>query len=367
MPRLISNARYFFPFIVLGLVIGAAGLWLRPAATPAPEPVAAALGAGPVSYASAVDRAAPWVVNIYTTTVVTEQPGFFFNDQNLQRFFGAIGPPRQRTERNLGSGVVVDSRGVVLTNHHVIAGAAQIQVAISDGRVAQATVIGFDEDTDIAVLKLDASELPAAPANDGGALRVGDVVLAIGNPFGIGQTVTMGIVSATGRTVSNLSSYEDFIQTDAAINSGNSGGALINARGDLVGINTAMYTRNSGAQGIGFAIPMDVARGVAKEILAKGYVVRGWLGVDGDPENFAGSSAPDGVLVTRLQADGPAQRAGIKMEDRLLSVNGKPLLNRDDLRRAIAELKPGMIALVEGTRAGIPYRVNVDVEQRPRQ
>jgi len=363
-----STARYFLPFLLLGVLLGSLVLWLKPSFNAQSPASAQAPGSGPVSYATAVATAAPWVVNIYANRTVIEQPIRIVQDPNFRRFFGTpVGPQRQRTERNLGSGVIVDAAGIVLTNHHVIVGADQIQVAMSDGRVAQATVTGFDEDTDIAVLKLDSQDLSAAPSNDGGQLSVGDVVLAIGNPFGIGQTVTMGIVSATRRSVSNLSSYEDFIQTDAAINSGNSGGALINARGQLVGINTAMYSRNSGAQGIGFAIPIDVARSVTKEILQKGYVTRGWLGLDGDPENSSsGGIDPLGVLVTSMQ-NGPGARAGIRPGDRLLSINSEVLVDRDQLRRAIADLKPGMKAIVEGERSGIPFRVEVTVDQRPRQ
>jgi serine protease DegQ len=361
-----STALYFFPFVMLGIAIGAVILWLTPRAEGPVNVAPQTQSMGPVSYADAVSKAAPWVVNIYANRLITEQPWRIVADPNFQRFLGSpAGPTRQRMERSLGSGVIVAADGVVVTNHHVILDADQIQVALSDGRVAQATVTGFDEDNDIAVLKLDTRDLPAAPAIDGASLRVGDVVLAIGNPFGIGKTVTMGIVSATGRSVSNLN--EDFIQTDAAINSGNSGGALINALGDLVGINTAMYTRNSGAQGIGFAIPIDVARSVAAEILDKGYVTRGWLGLEGDPESPSTTGARNiGVLVTRMQQDGAGVRAGIRPGDRLLTINGETLVDSDEMRRIIAALKPGSVATIEGERAGIPFRVDANVEQRPR-
>ena len=245
------------------------------ATQPVPVEPPAAPANGPASYADAVAHAAPAVVNIYADKTVTERQIQIFPDPLLG---GVAGPALKRREQSLGSGVIFTPDGYVLTNNHVISGADDIQVMLHDGRVAHAKVIGTDPDTDLAVLKIDAGTLPTIQV-DPEAPRVGDVVLAIGNPFGIGQTVTMGIVSALQRQLS-LSPYEDFIQTDAAINSGNSGGALVNAEGQLVGINTAMLDRDVGAQGIGFAIPVHTAKRVLDQIVEHGHVVRGWLGVE---------------------------------------------------------------------------------------
>src|SRR5882757_4966336 len=228
------------------------------------------------SFADAVARAAPAVVNIYTARVVTERN----RATPLDQLFGDYWPSyRQRVERSLGSGVIVDEAGTIITNQHVIAGADSIRVQLADGRVAEATITGQDPDTDIAILHLSIRNLPVMPVGRSDTLRVGDIVLAIGNPYGLSQTVTQGIVSATGRGQLGLATFENFIQTDAAINLGNSGGALIDANGDLVGINTAVLNRTSGGpEGIGFAIPVNLVRGVMEQILLNGHVVRGWLG-----------------------------------------------------------------------------------------
>ncbi|MET0331560.1 MAG: trypsin-like peptidase domain-containing protein, partial [Dyella sp.] len=278
-----------FAFII-GLIWPGSGLRLRERfGLPAPttvhssaeaERTATTAPAGPVSYANAVTRAAPSVVNIYANKLVTEQALQMYSDPLMQQLFG--GQPSahtyKRQEQSLGSGVIVSAQGYVLTNNHVIANANDIQVLLYDGRVAKATVVGADQETDLAVLKIDASNLPVAHINKLPP-RVGDVVLAIGNPFGLNQTVTMGIVSAIGRQLSNASA-EDFIQTDAAINLGNSGGALVNSDGDLVGINTLLIGKAANAEGIGFAIPASTAKEVLDQIIATGHVVRGWLGAD---------------------------------------------------------------------------------------
>src|SRR5258708_9459440 len=248
-----------------------------PAAAPLAAPSAAA--AAPVvmqSFADSVARALPAVVNIYTARVVRERT----QAAPLNQLFGDYWPSyRQRVERSLGSGVIVDAMGTIVTNQHVIAGADSIRVQLSDGRIANATIVGQDPDTDLAILDLEIGDLPIMPMGRSDTLRVGDIVLAIGNPYGIGQTVTQGIVSATGRGQLGLATFENFIQTDAAINLGNSGGALIDAHGDLVGINTAVLNRNyGGPEGIGFAIPVNLVRGVMEQILKNGHVVRGWLG-----------------------------------------------------------------------------------------
>ncbi len=231
---------------------------------------------GPVSYAAAVQRAAPAVVNIHTAKVITERPRILFDDPLLQRFFGDAlsGTPRQRLQTSLGSGVIVSSDGYILTNFHVIEGADEIQIGLHSGETLRAQVVGSDTDTDLAVLKINQRNLTPIPFGESGPLAVGDVVLAIGNPFGVGQTVTMGIVSATGRSQLGISALENFIQTDAAINPGNSGGALINAYGQLVGINTAIFSKSGASHGIGFAIPAQIARDVLQQIIQSGKIVR---------------------------------------------------------------------------------------------
>ncbi|MEO6968250.1 MAG: trypsin-like peptidase domain-containing protein [Rhodanobacteraceae bacterium] len=384
--RLLRPAIFVLQFVVAGLaaafVIGL--LWpglgarlrarlglpaLTPSAQIAPAPAPQDIsGNGPVSYADAVARAAPAVVNIYADKVVTEHQVKVFPDPLMQRLFGGeTGPALKRREQSLGSGVIFTQDGYVLTNNHVIAGADDIQVMLYDGRVAHARVIGSDNDTDLAVLKVDAGRLPSIKTASG-LPRVGDVVLAIGNPFGIGQTVTMGIVSAIGRQLS-LSPYEDFIQTDAAINSGNSGGALVDARGELVGINTAMLQRDVGAEGIGFAIPVHTAKMVLEQIVEHGSVVRGWLGVDYAGVSVAADSglpaAARGATVTDVYPGGPAARAGLQTGDVLLMLGKGPILDPADLRNREAEIKPGTTIEVSGLRAGAPFHTDVVLARRP--
>ncbi|MEO7149146.1 MAG: trypsin-like peptidase domain-containing protein [Rhodanobacteraceae bacterium] len=347
----------------LGLTAPVPPAQIAPA--PAPEDLP---GNGPVSYADAVARAAPAVVNIYADKVVTERQVKVFPDPLMQRLFGGeAGPALKRREQSLGSGVIFTPDGYVLTNNHVIAGADDIQVMLYDGRVAHARVVGSDNDTDLAVLKVDAGKLPSIKTASG-MPRVGDVVLAIGNPFGIGQTVTMGIVSAIGRQLS-LSPYEDFIQTDAAINSGNSGGALVDARGELVGINTAMLERGVGAEGIGFAIPVRTAKMVLEQIVEHGSVVRGWLGADYAGVSVAADSglpaAARGATVTDVYPGGPAARAGLQTGDVLLTLGKGPILDPADLRNREAELKPGTTVEVSGLRAGAPFHTDVVLARRP--
>ena len=323
---------------------------------------------GPASYADAVARAAPAVVNIYADKTITERPLAVFPDPILQRLWGGMaGPALKRREQSLGSGVIFTSDGYVLTNNHVISGADDIQVLLHDGRVAHARVIGTDPDTDLAVLKIDAGTLPTIQV-DGESPRVGDVVLAIGNPFGIGQTVTMGIVSALQRQLS-LSPYEDFIQTDAAINSGNSGGALVNAEGQLVGINTAMLEHDTGAQGIGFAIPVRTAKRVLEQIVEQGHVSRGWLGVEvGNVVVSADSGLPAaarGATVVDVYPGGPAAQAGLQPGDILLKMDKQPIIDPADLRAREAETTPGSKVAVSGLRAGEPFHAEVVLAQRP--
>ncbi len=344
-----------------------------PARTIAAPPVSVPIPAeGPVSYAAAVQRAAPSVVNIYTAKVITERPNPLLSDPIFKRFFGDGNSvkPRQRLETSLGSGVILDSRGFILTNNHVIKDADEIQLVLADGRNIPAVVVGSDPDTDLAVLYVHTEDLPAIAVADSQQLRVGDVVLAIGNPFGVGQTVTMGIVSATGRSQLGINTFENFIQTDAAINPGNSGGALINAHGQLVGINTAIFSKSGGSQGIGFAIPADLAKGIMQQILGHGRVVRGWLGViaqDITPalaDSF-GLQGVQGVLISGILEHGPADRAGIEPGDIITHINGQAPRDADDLLYIIAMQPPGSVASIEGWRANHRLKLKAMIAERP--
>ena len=325
---------------------------------------------GPVSYADAVAIAAPSVVNIYANKVVTEPAVKMYDDPLMQRLLGGQPTTYQHSEQTLGSGVIVSAQGqgYVLTNNHVIAHAADIQVLLYDGRIAKATLVGADEETDLAVLKIDARNLPVIQMADQQLLRAGDVVLAIGNPLGLNQTVTMGIVSAVGRQL-NSTSPEEFIQTDAAINLGNSGGALINTQGELVGINTLLISKTSGAEGIGFAIPVATARKVLDQLITTGHVVRGWLGADYAFVPLAANgglpAAARGVQVAEVDPGGPAAQAGIKPNDILLRIGNDDILDPADLRRREAALKPGSEVEVSGLRDGVPLHVEVTLVQRP--
>jgi len=346
-----------------------------PSVADAVAPAAPALSAGgdrPItaalpSFADAVARAAPAVVNIYTARVVTErtQPVPF------DRLFGEFWPSyRQRIERSLGSGVIIDRDGTIITNQHVIAGADSIRVQLADNRVAEATITGQDPDTDIAILHLSMGGLPTMPLGRSDTLRVGDIVLAIGNPYGLKQTVTQGIVSATGRGQLGLATFENFIQTDAAINLGNSGGALIDANGDLVGINTAVLNRSSGGpEGIGFAIPVNLVRGVTEQILRNGHVVRGWLGFrpeDLSPEQAAqlGIGADAGVIVVKILVDSPAFKGGVRPGDLITGLNGEPVKSAQDLVSRIADLKPGTSVELDGRHLRQPFRLTLDIIER---
>jgi serine protease DegS/serine protease DegQ len=361
---------------VIGLLWPGAGDRLRlraglsPSAPPAAMPAAPNSGSGPVSYADAVAAAAPSVVNIYANRIVTEQALKMYDNPVLQQLFGGTPTLYQHREQTLGSGVIVSvhGQGYVLTNNHVIAHAADIQVLLYDGRIAKASLVGADEETDLAVLKIDASNLPAIHMAVQQPLRVGDVVLAIGNPLGLTQTVTMGIVSALGRQL-NSTSAEDFIQTDAAINLGNSGGALINAQGELVGINTLLIGKAAGAEGIGFAIPVATASKVLDQLIATGHVVRGWLGANYAfvplPANNGLPAAARGVQVTSVYPGGPAALAGIKVRDILLRVGSDDILDPADLRRHEAALKPGSTVEVSGLRDGSPLHLDITPAQRP--
>jgi S1-C subfamily serine protease len=347
---------------------GSAGTATDPAAG-AVDPALPVRQAAVSSYAEAVRRAAPAVVNVYAARIVTER----LPRNILQDPFGELGPRyRQRLEQSLGSGVIVDASGQVVTNHHVIANAAAIRVQLADGREADAKVIGRDPDTDLALLRIDLRDLPAMELGRSSALRVGDIVLAIGNPLGLSATVTQGIVSATGRGQLGVAVFENFIQTDAPINVGNSGGALINTRGELVGINTAIIARNLGVEGIGFAIPVDLVRGVVGELVARGRVVRGWVGFDvaniDDATARAAGLARGGVVIVQLYQGSPAQQAGLQPGDLVTRIGGRAPASAQEVQVRIAASQPGtalLIGVQRGTQAA-DAQLQV-VEQPPRQ
>jgi serine protease DegS len=325
---------------------------------------------GPVSYATAVETAAPAVVNIHTTKVITQRINPLFDDPRFRQFFGDVFKPRQRIENSLGSGVLISSNGYILTNNHVIKGASEILVALKDGRTARANIVGVDPETDLAILTISLENLPSIVVGKSDALRVGDVVLAIGNPFGVGQTVTMGIVSAKGRSHLGINTFENFIQTDAAINPGNSGGALINASGHLVGINTAIFSKSGGSQGIGFAIPTAIAKRVMEDILQLGHVVRGWLGIE--PQDITTQLAESfglkntiGVIVAGVLRNGPADQAGIKPGDIITHINGNSVEDSNDALNLIASSRPGNKMVIDLLRDGKKISKKAEVTQRP--
>jgi serine peptidase DegS len=338
-------------------------------AVAAPPGSAAALTAE--SYAAAVRRAAPAVVNISTARLVTEQIG----PSALSQLFGDLRPLyRQRVERALGSGVIVDSSGHIITNNHVIANADTIMITLADGRATRAVVVGRDPDTDLALLSIKLKDLPVMPLGRSDRLQVGDGVLAIGNPLGLSQTVTHGIVSAIGRNQLGVATFEDFIQTDAAINSGNSGGALINTLGELIGINTAVLGKNSAGdisvEGISFAIPVNLARGVMDEILDHGRVIRGWTGIV--PEDVGDEQARQlglprgGVVITNLYRNSPAVDAGLRIGDIITEVDGKNVHNAQETLAQIASRKPGSRVQLELLRGRSNIQATLAVTERPR-
>jgi Do/DeqQ family serine protease len=323
-----------------------------------------------VSFADAAQEALPAVVHIFTSQEVRRHP--FINDPVFRHFFGdRFGPDSQR-QSGLGSGVVVSADGLVLTNNHVVESADEIEVAFHDGRKTKAQLVGADPESDLAVLKIIAdsplSPITLAPAE---SLRIGDVVLAIGNPFGVGQTVTSGIVSALGRTHLGINTFENFIQTDAAINPGNSGGALVDSNGRLVGINTAIYSQSGGSMGIGFAIPVSLAKSVMEQIIKTGSVTRGWIGVEvqdmtPDLAESFGVKLGQGALIAGVMRNSPADKAGIKPGDVLLTVGNQPVKDAQVMLDLIAALPPGEPARFTLSRAGKSQEATVTIGKRPK-
>ncbi|MCC6193836.1 MAG: trypsin-like peptidase domain-containing protein [Burkholderiales bacterium] len=327
------------------------------------------VGARVATYADAARKAMPAVVNIYTSKEVRSRNPLA-DDPMFRRFFPDHDRGAAQRQTSLGSGVIVASEGYVITNHHVIQGADDIQVVLADGRRVAARVRGTDPESDLAVLKTDVEDLPAMTFAAADNLQVGDVVLAIGNPFGLGNTVTLGIVSALGRNHLGVNRFEDFIQTDAAINPGNSGGALIDTAGNLVGINSTIFSQSGGNLGIGFSIPVSLARNVFEQIVRDGEVTRGWLGVQPSAVTVDIAKAlslprPEGVVIRAIEQGGPAERAGMKVLDVVQEIGGKATRDVPQLLARIAELPPGSLAKIRVVRAGQSVEVDVLVGKRP--
>jgi S1-C subfamily serine protease len=387
--RLARLVTFLSPWIALGLAVALVAIYLNPAllparaaSPPAPDAPAASTGPGtvvpdgaapatstsaPDSYAPAVARAAPAVVNISTRRVVLERQ----LPEQLAPFFPDWPEFRRREDRSLGSGVILDADGYIATNHHVIEDAQEIVVQLTDGRTAPAKLVGSDPDTDLAILKVSLPKLPVMALGRSDRLRVGDVVLAIGNSLGLGQTVTQGIVSATGRSQLGLALFENFVQTDAAINQGNSGGALVTSSGELVGINTAVLSRQVGVEGIGFAIPVNLVRGVADEIRKNGRVVRGWTGIavqNLPPDLVDDAGKPvRGVQVIGFYPGSTGPGVGLARGDVLTSLDGKPLTDTQSFLVTVAKLAPGGQIALQGIRPGRGrFETKVPVVERPR-
>ena len=356
MARLKPVLIFLVQSIVVGLAAAFVVVLLRPQLLPALESGRTTIPGRPASYADAVDISAPAVANVYTRRLVANN-----TSNDAERF---------QLNTSLGSAVVIDSEGYLVTNFHVVRDAAEIRLQLADGRIANPEVVGVDSETDLALLKVNLGPLPAIALGRSDQLRIGDVVLAIGNPYGLSKTVTQGIVSATGRGLLGLLTFENFIQTDAAINEGNSGGALINSRGELVGINTAVLAQDAGTEGIGFAIPVDLVRGVVEEIKKNGRVIRGWVGLIPDQLSRAESSElgldPNvGILLSSIVPDGPAASAGLQRGDVILGIGGEPIRSRQQALLLVARLNPGEQVEIEGWRSGQRFRATLVVAERP--
>ena len=326
------------------------------------------------SFSDGANKAMPAVVNIYTTKEVKLQRQPFMDDPVFRYFFGEQPESRSQRSTNLGSGVIVSDKGYIVTNSHVVEAADEIEVALADTRRAKARIVGTDPDTDLAVLKIDLPKLPAITFGQSDSVRVGDIVLAIGNPFGVGQTVTLGIVSALGRSHLGINTFENFIQTDAAINPGNSGGALVDVNGSLIGVNTAIYSRTPGGAslGIGFAIPVSTAKQVLEQIVQNGAVTRGWMGVgvqDMTRELAESFKLPDirGALITEVFRGTPADKAGLRVGDILVAVGGRPVLDSAGMLNLVAELAPGAPATLKVVRDQKELELRAVIGRRPKQ
>jgi serine protease DegS len=326
---------------------------------------------GPVSYADAVERVAPAVVNVFAGRVSERQFVPHSNAPSRMRF------DRHLHEENHGSGVIVDAKGYVVTSSHVVQGADSIEVVLHSGERLQATIIGSDPDSDVAVLQVNlsgrsvkAAPLPVSTLGESSGLRVGDVVLAIGNPFGVGQTVTMGIISATGRSHLGISKYENFIQTDASINPGNSGGALIDAKGELIAINAAIFSRDRGSHGVGFAIPVDMVKGIVRQLLDSGSASHGWLGIGGEnmtavlANSFGLRTDLRGVLITQVYSKGAAGEAGLRPGDVITRIDETPINSSFDIVNTVASKAVGSDVRIQGWRGSVPLDLLVRLQER---
>ncbi len=357
-----TNAKSVLVFLIQSIIVGLAVAFLVlffSGTRPQPGLAGTNTHSGPVSYADAVDVSGPAVANVYTRQVTTTNSGGYRND-------------RLRVNTSLGSAVIIDPAGYIVTNYHVIGGASQVRVQIADGRIAEPTLVGFDAETDLALLKVDLGTLPAIPLGRSDQLRVGDVVLAIGNPYGLAKTVTQGIISATGRGLLGLATFENFIQTDAAVNKGNSGGALVNTAGELVGINTAVLAQDVDTEGISFAIPVNLVRGVVEEIKQNGRVIRGWLGLqpaDLSKADFEalGANSSSGILLLEVFEGGPAAAAGLHRHDLLLAINGEVIHSSQQALLLVASLKPGDQVEVTAWRKGHTFTTTVVAGERPKE
>jgi Do/DeqQ family serine protease len=350
-----------------GLIFAALFLLLWPASktTQQQSEITASSPSQAVSYADAVKKASAAVVSIQAIRVVEKKTGF------ISPFFIAPDPNKRRRE-NKGSGVIISNQGHILTNYHVIANAEHILVTLLDGRQSMAKILGSDPDTDLAVITIDLHNLPSIIVADANKIRVGDVVLAIGNPYGIGQTVTQGIISATGRDRVGLNTYENFIQTDAAINPGNSGGALINAKGEIVGINSAIFSDSGSYQGISFAIPINMSLNVVQDIVRHGSVIRGWLGVEGvdlNPQMLSrvGLANIQGVLITDVFTQGPADKSGLAIGDIITQIDQQPIRDTRDVLDIIARGHPGDRIKISGIRQRQSFTTQATLGRRPQQ
>jgi serine peptidase DegS len=375
VPTLRQTALFLLRWTVVGLACAGVVLLIRPWLVGNTTTAASSNSAVPPgkasepqrSFADAVRRAGPAVVNIYTARVVDASARPSGANPLLRQHLPAV---RQRVEGSLGSGVLVDGYGHIITNHHVVQGADEIRVQLADGRIAMPEIVGMDPDTDLAILRVPIKDPPVMPMGRSDELQAGDVVLAIGNPFGLSQTVTQGIVSATGRGRLGVTDFEDFIQTDAAINFGHSGGALINTQGELIGINTAVLAQNLGTDGISFAIPVNMVRGVMDQILAHGRVRRGWLGVESEEVPRATAAAlgidpPAALRISNVTPRGPAELVGLQRDDLVTHLNGQPILSAQEALNRVAAMAPGSSLNIQARRGAQRLTFNATLEERP--
>jgi serine protease DegS len=349
-----SALTFLLQSIVVGLAAAFVVVLVRPDLMPA---IGSGANGSPASYADAVDISAPAVVSVYTKRLVQDTTASSVK-------------PRFRVDTGFGSAVIIDSAGFLVTNFHVVGEAAEIRVQLSDGRISEAVVVGEDKETDLALLKIDLGELASIPVGSSRQLRIGDVVLAIGNPYGLSKSVTQGIVSATGRGLLNLNTFENFIQTDAAINAGNSGGALVNSKGELVGINTAVLAQDSGTEGIGFAIPVDLVRGVVEELKQHGRVIRGYMGLVPDDLTNAERTAlglkdNSGILLVSVYEGGPAAAANLQAGDVILTINDETILTQRQALLIVAGTSPGDEVDIVAWRDGLRFHATVVAGERP--